>query len=139
MPNRNANYVRAVQLVFDLYTRVGLSRRQIAIRLNAEGLLFNGTTFAHTNITDILQNPAYAGDTVFGKLQTGELHTFDAKGLIVEVKKVPVNHHRDISLCLVKPDTHKPLVDRKTWDLAKQKLSAKGERRATPPEIQPII
>ena len=133
VPNRNANYVRAVQLVFDLYTRVGLSRRQIAIRLNAEGLLFNGTTFAHTNITDILQNPAYAGDTVFGKLQTGELHTFDAKGLIVEVKKVPVNHHRDISLCLVKPDTHKPLVDRKTWDLAKQKLSAEGERTSHAP------
>ena len=89
VPNRNADYVRAVQLVFDLYTRVGLSRRQIAIRLNAEGLLFNGGPFAHTNITDILQNPAYAGDTVFGKLQTGELHTFDAKGVIVEVKKVP--------------------------------------------------
>ena len=111
VPNKvHPEYVRAVELVFDLYTRVGLSRRQIAVRLNAEGILFNGGRFAHTNITDILRNPAYAGDTVFGKSQTGELYTFDAKGLIVEVKKRPANRHRDISECQKKQDTHKPLV-----------------------------
>jgi hypothetical protein len=101
VPNRNADYVRAVELIFDLYTRVGLSRRQIAVRLNAEGLLFNGGPFAHVNITHILCNPAYAGDTVFGKLQTGELHTFDAEGLIVEVKELPDSRNRDVSKCLV--------------------------------------
>jgi hypothetical protein len=133
VPSWNADYVRAVRLIFDLYTRVGLSRRQIAIRLNKEGLLFNGGPFAHTNITDILRNPAYAGDTVFGKLQTGELHTFDAKGLIVEVKEPPVNRYRDISQCLIKLDTHKPLVDRKTWELAQQKLASEGDRTSHAP------
>ena len=133
VPNRNAEYVRAVELAFDLYTRVGLSRRQIAIRLNAEGLLFNGGPFCHTNITDILRNPAYAGDTVFGKLQTGELHTFDAKGLIVEVKDLPDSRNRDVSQCLVKQDTHKPLVDRKTWELAARKLAAERERSSYSP------
>ena len=133
VPNRNADYVRAVLLIFDLYTRVGLSRRQIAVRLNAEGVSFNGRPFAHTNITDILRNPAYAGDTVFGKTQTGELQTFDAKGLIVEVKEAPCNRYRDISQCLIKPDTHKPLVDRKTWGLAHQKLASEGERTSHAP------
>jgi predicted site-specific integrase-resolvase len=133
VPNRNADYVRAAQLIFDLYTRVGLSRRQIAVRLNAEGLLFNGGPFAHTNISDILRNPAYAGDTVFGKLQTGELHTFDATGAIVEVKEARDNRHRDISLCLIKRETHKPLVDRKTWELAQQKLASEGERTSHAP------
>ncbi len=36
VPNSNKNYVRAVRLAFDLYTRVGLSRRQISVRLNAD-------------------------------------------------------------------------------------------------------
>lgn len=133
IPNRNADYVRAVRLVFDLYTRVGLSRRQVSARLNAEGIKFNRGPFAHPNITDILRNPAYSGDTVFGKVQTGELYTFDAKGLIVEVKEMPDNRNRELSRCLVMKDTHEPLVDRKTWELAQQKLADERERTSHAP------
>jgi len=129
VPNRNADYVRAVRLVYDLYTRVGLSRRQISTRLNGEGMLFNGKHFTHSAVTGILRNPAYAGDTVFGKVQTGELYTFNAEGGIVEAKEVADERNRDVSRCLVMRDTHEPLVDRKTWELAEDKL--KAERRRT--------
>ncbi len=133
VPNANPDYVRAVKLIFDLYTQVGLSRRQITVRLNAEGLLFNGGPFAHTNVTDILRNPAYVGDTVFGKVQTGELCTFDAKGLIVEVREMPVKRNRDLSQCLVMRKTHEALEDEKAWTSAKEKLLAELQRTSYAP------
>jgi hypothetical protein len=128
VPSNNPAYVHAVKLVFDLYVRVGLSRRQISARLNAQGLTFNGGPFTHPDITNILQNPAYAGDTVFGKVQNGVYHTFDAQGLIVEVKRKRDDPHRDAAECLVRQNTHEALVDRKTWALAQEKLAAERER-----------
>jgi DNA invertase Pin-like site-specific DNA recombinase len=133
VPSSNPDYVRAVQLVFDLYTRLGLSRRKISERLNSEGLLFNGGVFTHPDITHMLQNPAYAGDTYFGKLQTGELHTFDAKGLIVEVAQKTEARYRDMTQCQIKRDTHKALVDRKTWEMAQEKLAAERQRTSHSP------
>jgi hypothetical protein len=131
IPNkRHPDFIRAVGLVFDLYVRVGLSRRQIAVRLNAEGLTFNGGPFTHPDVTNILRNPAYAGDTHFGKVQTGELHTFDAKGMIVEVKQKRDSIHRGAAECLVRKDTHEPLVDRETWEKAQQRLAWEEKQRA---------
>src|SRR5262249_8097125 len=69
VPSTNPDYVRAVKLIFDLYGRVGLSRRQISARLNREGLTFNGGPFTHPDVPHILENPAYMGDTYFGKVQ----------------------------------------------------------------------
>jgi hypothetical protein len=128
VPSNNPNTVRAVKLIFDLYTRLGLSRRQIALRLNAEGLTFNKGPFSHPDITNILQNPVYTGDTVFGKRQSGELHTFDANGVLVEVKQRRKRKERPLADCLVKRDTHEALIDRKTWELAQNKLKAERDR-----------
>src|SRR5262249_10468955 len=124
-----------VKLAYDLYTRAGLSRRQISVRLNAEGLLFNGGPFTHPDVTNILTNPVYVGDTLFGKLQSGELHTFDAKGLIVDARKRPDGRlpARDVAECLLKQDTHEALVNRKTWELARQKTAAERERTSHAP------
>jgi hypothetical protein len=133
VPSNNPDSVRAIKLVFDLYTRVGLPRRQISARLNEEGLTFNGGPFTHPDVTNILENPAYAGDTHFGKVQTGELYTFDAKGLLTEVKGKRDDKYRDVSECLVKQDTHDPLVDRKTWDMAQRKLAGERERTCYAP------
>src|SRR5262249_51333682 len=100
--------------------------------LNAEGLLFNGGPFTYPDIRNILINPAYTGDTYYGKVQTGELHTFDSKGLITEIKQKRGNTYQDrvrvLSECLLKQDTHEALVDRKTWELAQKKLADERER-----------
>jgi hypothetical protein len=133
VPSSNPDYIRAVKLVFELYTRVGLSRRQISARLNAEGLLFNGGPFTHPDVTNILENPVYMGDTHFGKVQTAELHTFDASGLITEVKGKHEIKRRPASECLVRKATHDALIDRKTWELAQQKLQAERERTSYSP------
>ncbi len=133
VPNRNREYVRAVQLVFDLYSRVGLSRRQIAIRLNAQGIQFNGGTFSHTDITNILRNPAYVGDTIFGKVHSGELHTFDECGNVNRVVGDRENRLQDKSKCLIKKDTHEPLVSREAWQLTQERLAAELDRTSHSP------
>jgi hypothetical protein len=133
VPSNNPDSIRAVKLIFDLYTRVGLSRRQISARLNKEGLLLNGRPFSFWGITIILRNPAYVGDTHFGKVQSGEIHTFDPKGLITKVKRKREKLERDPSERLIKRDTHEPLIDRKTWELAQQKLASEQERTSYAP------
>lgn len=40
---------------------------------------------------------------------------------------------RELSQCLVMKDTHEPLVDRKTWELAQQKLADERERTSHAP------
>jgi hypothetical protein len=128
IPNtQHPDYIKAVKLVFDLYTRAALSRRQIAVRLNAEGLIFNGGEFTHPDVKNILINPAYAGDTHFGKLQSGELSTFDANGLIVDAKK---QGRRDVADRLVRKDTHEALIDRKTFELAQKRLAWETKQRS---------
>jgi hypothetical protein len=134
VPSNDPDRVRAVKLAFDLFVRVGLSRRQIAGRLNAEGLLINGSPFDHSDVTMLLRNSAYTGDTHFGKVQSGDLNTFDAKGLIQEVKrKEQGRKQRDVADRLIRTDTHEPLVDRTTWELAQKKLEAEQERTSFSP------
>jgi hypothetical protein len=133
VPSNDPDRPRAVRLAFDLYTRVGLSKRQISTRLNAAGLRFNGGKFSHIDVLNILQNPAYAGDTHFGKAQTGCLHTFDPQGLIVEVKGGPLGRDRDPSGRLVRENTHEPLIDRATWERARSKLADEAERTSHSP------
>jgi len=133
VPSNTASFIKAVQIVFDLFTRVGLSRRQISARLNAEGYRFYAGPFTHSLVTQILTNPAYVGDIHFGKTQTGELHTFDEAGKVVSLaadhKKSAGTRVRDVARQIVKQDTHEPLIDRKTWNLAQKKMAA--ERRRT--------
>ena len=69
--------------------------------------------------------------THFGKTQTGELRTFDKDGLIVKLKKKMTDRVRDESERIIHKDTHKGLIDRKTWNLAVKKL--KGTRTSFSP------
>jgi hypothetical protein len=132
VPSNDPDKVRAVELVFDLFARQGLSRRQISARLNAEGLTINGGPFACTDVVNILSNPAYVGDTHFGKRQSGELHTFDGKGMIEEVKGKP-RGKRAPAECLVRRDTHEALIDRRTWDRAQERIEAERDRTTYAP------
>jgi len=127
VPTNDSSRVRAVRPIFDLYTKVGLSRRQISARLNREGIKFNGGAFGHTDVTHILENPAYAGATHFDKTQTCKFKTFDAGGLVVGAERRAVKY-RDAEERHVRWDTHEALVDRRTWEVAQQKLAGERER-----------
>ena len=114
--------------MFDLFTRVGLSRRQISARLNTEGFQFYNGPFTHSLVTQILKNPAYVGDIHFGKTQTGELHTFDKAGEVVRLatngKRSKIAKVRSSSGQIIKKQTHEALIDRKTWKLVQEKITS---------------
>jgi hypothetical protein len=133
VPSNDPDKVRAVRMVFELYTKVGLSQRQISVRLNAEGLRFNGRPFTQPDVRYILCNAAYAGHTHFGKVQRGTLSTFDGKGLIIEVKGKRADRNRSPAECLVRENTHEPLIDRVTWERAQAKLAGEEGRTSHSP------
>ena len=122
-----------MQLVFDLYARVGLSRRKISQHLNKQGRTFYDKPFSHTLITQMLRNAAYVGDTHFGKTQTGELHSFNVEGLVVELKRNSGKHRRDIAERMVKTNTHKGLISRDVWNATQKKLEDEESRTSFAP------
>jgi hypothetical protein len=122
IPSDNPDAIKAVQLAFDLFVRCGMSRRQICRQLNEAKLYQYGKPWTHAEVKDLLEKPAYCGDTVFGRRQGAAYQSFDAKGLIVPANGKLV--HRDLDQCLVQKDTHDPLVDRKTWERAQEQLAS---------------
>jgi Recombinase/Resolvase, N terminal domain/Recombinase zinc beta ribbon domain len=138
VPSDNKKFVKAVQRAFDFYVRAGLSRRRISQQLNADGLTFYNQPFSHSYVTQILDNPAYAGDTHFGKTQPGELCTFDAQGSMTELKRTSKNGNskvkkRTAEERIVKQNTHDALIDRDTWDAAQAKLASERSRTSFAP------
>lgn len=133
VPSDNPAFVSSVRLIFELYVKVGLSRRQIAGRLNKEGRKFYDRPFTYADVGEILKNPTYVGDTHFGKTQTGEHHTFDNEGLIVPLKRKADKLRRDEATRIIKRNTHKGLIDRPMWELAQAKLTSEEDRPSFSP------
>ena len=133
VPSDKPEFVESVKLVFDLFTRVGLSRRQISARLNKENRKFYDHPFTHPLVSQILRNPAYAGDIHFGKTRSGELYTFNDKGVVVPAEKMAVTEQRAVADRIVMENTHEALIDRSTWNVAQSKLKAESGRTSFAP------
>lgn len=132
IPSRYKEHVESVQLIFDLFTRGGLSRRQISAKMNADGRLFYDKPFTHSLIGLMLINPAYAGHIHFGKTQTAAFNSFDASGKIVEIKKTAPTKVRPESERLIAENVHEPLIAKKIWQLTQKKLAREGDRKVFP-------
>jgi hypothetical protein len=118
-------------MLFDLYARLGLSRRQVSARLNAAGRTHYGRPFTHPLVGDILKNPAYIGCTRFGRKRGADFYSFNDKGLIVEKKKTKKGGDPwdgTPPAAMLKEDTHEGLIDKQTWDRAQERLAAEKER-----------
>jgi hypothetical protein len=133
VPSSNKKYVESIRLLFELFTKVGLSRRQISARLNEGGHTYYDKPYSFNLVADILKNPAYVGDTHFGRTQQAELNTFDGDGAMVEVKQKAVQRVRPAGLRLIKENTHQGLIDRKTWKLAEDRIKGEGKRKQFAP------
>jgi hypothetical protein len=131
-PSLNKAHVKTVQLIFELFTRQGLSRRKISGHLNAHGHRYYDKPFSHSLVCQILANPAYVGDTHFGKTQGGELHTFDDKGM-VKLDRPLTTRRRPLDEQIIKRNTHKGLIPRKVWEQAQAKLGDEQGRMSFAP------
>lgn len=157
VPSNNKEDVKTVQLIFDLFVYEGLSYRKISEWLNDEDRKFYDRPFTFGLVREILKNPAYVGDTHFGKTQTAQHYTFDTSANTVEIEsdedfdevvitngKKPPAKRRPVEERLVKQDTHKGLITRQVWKLAQEKIAAMDERPSFSPRkpeyyLKPIL
>jgi hypothetical protein len=121
--------VEAVRLAFDLYAG-GLSRRKICKRLNEAGYSIYGSPFSHPVLTNILANPAYTGDTYFGRRPAPKHWTHDRDGQLRKIELLPGEKkqrgRRSLGDCMVRKGTHEALIDRDKWERAQARLAAEA-------------
>ena len=104
----DAAEAETVRLIFDLYAS-GMTYREIIRRLNAEGRRTkNGGNFGVNSLHDLLKNPKYVGDLVYGK-----------------VSKRPDgsrNSHAAAEDAIVVKDALPAIVDWETWEKVQLKM-----------------
>lgn len=144
VPSDNRQHVKTVKAVFDMFVNAGLSCRAISTRLNAEGRKFYEKQFTHAIVREMLINPAYVGDTHYGKTQSGRIHTFDATASIVKVEHGQSKGARPVEEQLVRKNTHQGIIDRKTWKHAQDRFKDLKDRVSFSPRnpsyyLKPIL
>jgi site-specific DNA recombinase len=131
--------VRIVQRIFKEYVEQGRSLCNIAARLNKDGVVSPGGRikgWRYDVIRSILENPAYTGDTASLKNSFGKYHT-NRNGSIVKGGK---RCRKPESEWVVKLDTHEAIIDRTTFEKAKEILSKGKKGRTTyEPEDNPYL
>lgn len=131
IPSRNKRRIATVKLVFELFTKAGLSRRAISARLNAEGHKFYDKPFTFSLVSQILENRAYVGDLHYGKTQSGLYNAINEKGEVVEAKVDRGRLGKPVKRTdapLTYDNAHTGLIDRKTWNAALARLADEEKR-----------
>jgi len=136
--------VEAVRQMFHLYTEERRGLSAIASHLNATGVptprgpqwsrIYAGI-WRDSTVRAILVNPIYAGDMVWNRRTDGRFHRIEQ---IEGIGGRPVTRRdahgarlvpNDRADWITIPDTHEPIVPRRTWDLAQQIRTGKGGSR----------
>ena len=103
-----------VKLIFALYAYKGLSTYKIANHLDVLGIKPRKTEFwSSSTIKDILNNPVYIGK-IRWNARKQHISTKDGK----RVKSRPRNPD-----ALIVDGLHKPIIDKKTWNIVQSKKS----------------
>lgn len=128
-----------VQRIFREYVVLGLSRSEIARRLNAEGVVCPGGPahrWRHDSVRVILENPAYCGDVVDYRYSYGKYHQVHGEQ-ITKGGKRQRNPKED---WVITKNKHEAIIDRPTWESA-QALLARGKtgRSKYSPEENPYV
>jgi DNA invertase Pin-like site-specific DNA recombinase len=132
--------VRIVQRIYREYVNEQCSLRQIAKRLNRDGVPTpgadrkrgRGLRWDHGRVAKILTNPAYVGDRIRDRATCGKYSTMRAGAVV----KSDGRHKRPRSEWVVEKDHHEAIIDRATWDAAQHILQNGGRARPRPQEGQ---
>lgn len=121
--------VETVRWLFHTFATKDLSMRSLALTLNRQGVRSaKGSKWNHNIVAHLLRNETYVGDTRLGKQQTGK-YAYLEDGKVVQAKSGP--RLRKTCEGLLRQDTHKGIIDRKTWDVVQAKIDriVAGSRR----------
>jgi len=126
--------VKIIKRLFQMYAEQGKGYRSLADTLNQEGIptprgpkwsyIYSGL-WTDSTIRSILVNPIYAGDMVWNRRTDGRFHRI-SKGQAVDresvhgARLVP-NQKED---WIVVRDAHPPLISRRLFEQAKQRLES---------------
>lgn len=120
-PNENADIVR---LVFQLYTKEGLTPYQIAVKLNEMGIESpRGGQWVKDTVRGMLRNAHYAGYVTFNKIKTTPVLE---NGEIVT--KRLAQPEDEVLICEGK---HQAIIDRETWEAAKELVARNPRKKHT--------
>lgn len=106
-----------VRQIYDWYVHEGLGGREIAKRLNSQGVptQTGRSPWASTEVLRLLRKPANVGD-----LQHGALEFYK--------ERTGVTHKQHRNNPLLVRDAHPAIVDRATWEAAQRLMQSRGQR-----------
>ena len=101
--------VNAIRWAFESYAHEGLSMAQIADEFDRRGIVTGkGSRFHEKAVRNFLSNPAYCGDYVAGRHQSGKFATVLDEGEVRIIR-----------------DAHPGIVDRETFELTSRMIEMK--------------
>jgi DNA invertase Pin-like site-specific DNA recombinase len=109
-----AEEVRSVRRIYRLFVETGANEREIAARLNAEGVVTDlGRPWTRGTVHQVLTNEKYVGDNVFNRVS-------------FKLKKRRVRNPPDLVVKAI--GAFEPVVDRPLFEAARQIISARSVR-----------
>lgn len=110
-------YAHIINKIFTMFVHEDMGRKKIVSYLNDMGYRTNrGKVFQEKHVVDILRNRVYVGDIVYGKTRYNYVEDEERK------KKIQVTVHVDEEDWAIKENAHPPIIDRKLFEMAQNKL-----------------
>ena len=120
-----------VRLVFDLYTKEGLTPGRIAQRLNEMGVPApRGESWKKDTIRVMVRNRHYIGQVYFNKIK----HTPVLENGVVVTKRLMQPEDEVI----IAPGLHDPIIDMETWEKAQELVARNPRVKHTYPLNNPL-
>lgn len=131
--SENPRDVEIVRFIFAQFTTLDCSLRSIAVALNSSGSRTAfGAKWNTRAVRRVLRNPAYVGDTYYGRRGQGKFHRVGEGG---EIAKVTDRHagrqpRAGEGHTVVVRETHEAIVPRAMFDAVQLKLGTRNGKAA---------
>ena len=129
VPSERSELVEIVRWIFREFTTADRSLQSIAIELNKRGKPSpSGRTWRHESVKDILQNPVYAGDYVFGRSAKGKFHQVGDAGEVVS--SAGRRKHKEPAVTI--HNHYQAIVSRRIFNSAQLRLDERKMAKRSP-------
>jgi site-specific DNA recombinase len=121
------DYAHLIQKIFQMYVKENTGRKKIVSWLNENGYKTNrGKLFQEKHIIDILNNPSYIGNIVYGKTRYNYVED-ETKN-----KKIQQVIYVDEKDWAIKEDAHPAIIEKDIYELAQKKMKEQRQTFAHP-------
>lgn len=137
IPSEDQQALWIIRHIFETFVSKDCSMMSIAHDLNSRGISTpHGADWIPRGVNRILRNPAYAGDTFYGRLSLGKFHTVGSDGEI-QIVESPSSGQKHGTPIIIS-ETHDAIVSRKLFNQASEKLLRYSGRRSRVDNVHPF-